>query len=95
MSLMARDQNVHGIVAQILNFPIICHPAHFASLSSRYELASYAQNEHDSLLSAAEMEFFWARYDPDARREGYHLPLLVKDLTGLPPACKFTPSPPR
>lgn len=89
MAIMARDQNVTGIVGQILNFPVICHPKHFASLASKYELASYIQNADDSILSAVHMEFFWACYDPDAGREAYHSPLILEDLAGLPPACEF------
>ncbi|KAH8903278.1 hypothetical protein BR93DRAFT_198320 [Coniochaeta sp. PMI_546] len=96
MAIMARDQNLTGIVGQILNFPVICHPKHFASLASKYELASYIQNADDSILSAIHMEFFWDCYDPDAGREAYHSPLVLEDLAGLPPACEFVQlGPPR
>ncbi|KAB5518200.1 Alpha/Beta hydrolase protein [Coniochaeta sp. 2T2.1] len=96
MALMARDAPIPGIVGQILNFPITCHPRYFASLSKNrgYELASYVQNRDDSLLSAVQMEFFWDCYgtekgdevEGDGEGEGYHSPLLRQDLEGLPPA---------
>ncbi len=93
MALMACDRNLTGITGQILNFPVTCHPKHFASLASRYELASYVQNAGDTLLSAVQMEFFWDCYDPEAGREGYHSPLTIRNLAGLPPACEFPDEP--
>ncbi|KAB5575300.1 alpha/beta hydrolase fold-domain-containing protein [Coniochaeta sp. 2T2.1] len=92
MALMARDASISGIVGQILNFPITCHPRYFASLSETrgYELASYVQNKDDTWLSAMQMEFFWDCYGTEEGEdwEGgkYHSPLLRQDLDGLPPA---------
>lgn len=86
LSMMARDKGVSGIIGQILNFPVTCHPKHQKDLSDKYELGSYIQNHDASVVSATRMELFWDAYDPDANPEPYHSPLLAKSLRGLPPA---------
>jgi len=84
--MMARDKGVGGIIGQICNFPVTCHPKHQAGLADRYELSSYQQNHNASVVSAAKMELFWNVYDPEARPEPYHSPLLAKNLSKMPPA---------
>jgi acetyl esterase/lipase len=86
--MMARDKNVSGIIGQILNFPVTCHPKHMKDVADKYELGSYIQNYDASVVNSMRMELFWDAYDPDANPEPYHSPLLAKSLRGLPTARK-------
>ncbi|KAL6689777.1 esterase [Trichoderma pleuroticola] len=52
-----------GIIAQILTFPITCHPKFFPK--ETYEMGSYQQNSNDSVVTAARMEWFWDMYMPE------------------------------
>ncbi|EXJ56087.1 hypothetical protein A1O7_09018 [Cladophialophora yegresii CBS 114405] len=80
----ARDEKVSGIVGQILNIPVTCHPKLFPS--DRYPVGSYQQNKDASVIDAPKMLWFWDQYLPNAEPEVYASPLLAKDFSGLPPA---------
>ncbi|OAP62321.1 hypothetical protein AYL99_04524 [Fonsecaea erecta] len=80
----ARDEGVSGIIGQILNIPVTCHPNHFPS--DKYEGDSYRQNKDASIIDAPKMMWFWEQYLPDAQPDPYASPLLAKDLKNLPPA---------
>ncbi|OIW23612.1 hypothetical protein CONLIGDRAFT_649638 [Coniochaeta ligniaria NRRL 30616] len=86
VAMMARDKGVSGIIGQMLNFPVTCHPKHMKGLADKYELGSYVQNHDASVVNATRMELFWDAYDAEANPEPYHSPLLAKSLRGLPPA---------
>lgn len=86
VALMARDEGLRGIVAQILSFPVTCHPKVFPKKA--YEMGSYQQNSNDSVVTAARMEWFWDLYVPEPTDNWRYSPLLAQSLKNLPPACK-------
>lgn len=90
LALEARDLGVSGIIAQVLHFPILCHPRFFPK--EKYEFGSYIQNREDPILSAASMESVLDAYIPDATPDHRHSPLLAKSLEGLPPTRKSAQS---
>lgn len=94
LALKAKNEGVTGIIGQCLSFPVTCHPKFFDSVGDKYELGSYIQNHEASVVNTAKMEFFWDVYEPDAKPDPYHSPLLAKDLSGLPPARKLDDYPP-
>jgi hypothetical protein len=55
--LKARDDGIKGIVGQVLNIPVTCHPKIFPQ--DKYEFTSWEQNKDASILSASAMQFFW------------------------------------
>jgi acetyl esterase/lipase len=81
---MTRDERVSGVIGQILNIPVTCHPAFFPK--SKYEYFSYSQNKDASVIDAPKMDWFWDQYMPEPEPEAYASPLIAKDLSGLPPA---------
>lgn len=85
MALKARDENVSGIIGQVLNIPVTCHPRFLPK--DKYELESWEQNKDASPLGAELMSWFWTQYLGDnIAPEQYHSPLLASSLEGLPPA---------
>ena len=90
LSQKARDEGFSGIIGQILNIPVTCHPKNFPS--DKYEYGSYQQNKDASVVDGPKMDWFWDQYLPDAEPEIYASPLLAKDLSGLPPARMFSAS---
>lgn len=81
---MARDQNESGIIGQILNIPVTCHPAFFPR--DKYEYGSFEQNGNASVVDAPKMDWFWEQYMPDLVSDPYAHPLLAESHIGLPPA---------
>jgi acetyl esterase/lipase len=87
----ARDEKVSGVIGQVLNIPVTCHPKHFPT--DKYEYGSYVQNKDASVVDSPKMDWFWDQYaSADKATDAYASPLLAKDLSGLPPACKFCQS---
>ncbi|KAI0403068.1 alpha/beta hydrolase fold-domain-containing protein [Xylaria palmicola] len=85
MAIMARENGVSGIVAQVLHFPSLCHPKFYPR--DRYELGSHIQNAENVVLSAVRFDVFIECYNPDPREPDWrHSPLLAPSLRGLPPA---------
>jgi len=82
---MARDQKEAGIIGQVLNGPVICHPNHFPK-GDKYEYNSWEQNANASILSAKTMLKCWDMYYPSAGADVYASPLLADSLKGLPSA---------
>jgi acetyl esterase/lipase len=87
MALKARDEGLTGVVGQVLNFPVTCHPKFFPH--DKYELASYHQNYNASIVTALRMEWFWDCYLPKPTPHPYHSPLLADSLKGLAPVCTY------
>jgi hypothetical protein len=83
---MARDQNESGIIGQVLNGPVMCHPKYFPA--DKYEYSSWEQNKNASILSKAQMLKCWKVYYPNTGPDVYANPLLVNTVEGLPSACK-------
>ncbi|KAJ9145078.1 Lipase esterase family protein [Pleurostoma richardsiae] len=81
---IARDEGISGIIGQVLNIPVTCHPDHFPL--SKYEYESYEQNAHSPLVTAERMRLFWNNYLPRAEADPRASPLLATSLAGLPPA---------
>ncbi|KAI1109621.1 alpha/beta hydrolase fold-domain-containing protein [Nemania sp. NC0429] len=84
LAIMARDDGVTGIVAQVLHFPGFCHPKFYPT--GEYELGSHVQNAENVVLSAARFDCFINAYVPDPKPDHRHSPLLASSLRGLPPA---------
>lgn len=89
LALKTRDENVSGVVGQVLNIPVTCHPKHFPA--DKYEYGSYQQNKDSSVVDTPKMVWFWEQYLPNAEPEVYASPLLAKDLSKLPPARQWLP----
>lgn len=83
--LEARDRGITGIMAQVLNFPSVCHPKLFPR--DKYEFGSYIQNHDESVLNIRMMESFLDAHVPDVTPNQRHSPLLAESLEGLPPTC--------
>lgn len=86
LALMTRDENVSGVVGQVLNVPVTCHPKHFPA--DKYEHGSYQQNKDAPVVDAPKMDWFWGQYLPKVELEVCASFLLVKDLSKLPLARK-------
>lgn len=57
MALKARNEGVSGIIGQILNTPVTCHPELFPK--DKYEYTSWEQNKDASVLDDYRMTWFW------------------------------------
>ncbi|KAH6891418.1 esterase/lipase/thioesterase [Thelonectria olida] len=84
VALMARDEGISGIVAQVLCFPVTCHPK-FAP-TDKYELGSYRQNYDASIVTSARLEWFLDHYMPEPSDDWRLTCLLAPSLKDLPPA---------
>ena len=84
---MARDEKVSGIIGQILNIPVTCHPDVFPR--DKYEYGSYEQNKDASVVDAPKMNWFWEQYMPRIEPDVYAHPLLAESHAKLPPARKL------
>ncbi|OAP61708.1 hypothetical protein AYL99_03911 [Fonsecaea erecta] len=85
LPIMARDQNEGGIIGQLLNSPVLCHPKYFPR-DKGYEYNSFQQNKNSSILGEQNMLNCWAEYYPNTGPDVYANPLLVDSVKGLPPA---------
>jgi acetyl esterase/lipase len=83
MALMARDNGLTGIVAQVLHFPAVCHPKFYPT--DKYELGSHIQNADNCVLSAEVFEPLLDAYVPNPEPDYRNSPLLAASLKGLPP----------
>jgi hypothetical protein len=54
LNLMTHNEGVPGVVGQVLNIPVTCHPQHFPA--DKYEYASYQQNKDASVVEALKMD---------------------------------------
>jgi hypothetical protein len=81
---MTRNEKVSGVLGQVLNIPVTCHPKHFPS--DKYEYGSYQQNKDSSIVDAPKMDWFWDQYLPEDTAEVYASPLLEDNLKDLPSA---------
>ena len=48
LALRARDEGLTGILGQVMNMPVTCHPHHFPK--DKYEFTSYEQNADAPVL---------------------------------------------
>lgn len=81
-AIEARDQSGPALRLQVLHYP---------ALDVDFATASYRENEHAPVLSAAEMRYFWSQYLPDGPHgaDDRALPLRA-DLHGVAPALITT-----
>ncbi|KAJ3947598.1 hypothetical protein N0V92_013196 [Colletotrichum tropicale] len=86
LAMECRDNNITGIVAQVLHFPIICHPKFFPK--EKYEFGSYIQNEDSPVLGALAMEAYLDAYLPMPTPDHRHSPILAETLKCLPTTRK-------
>jgi len=82
LSILARDRGGPVIDGQILLYPVT---------DGRRNQPSYSERGTGSLLTAADMEWFWTHYAPgDTALNPLASPLLCASLTNLPPAVVAT-----
>ncbi|KAL8392952.1 hypothetical protein RB595_002950 [Gaeumannomyces hyphopodioides] len=85
VAVKARDKGVTGIVGQVLDFPMTCHPKFYPQ--GPLELKSYEQNSEATTISSPLVDLFYDAYVPDSAEEvSYHSPLLAPSLAHMPPA---------
>ncbi|KAK9777149.1 putative Lipase esterase family protein [Seiridium cardinale] len=84
LAQIVRDEGINGIIGQVLNIPVTCHPDHFPR--SEYEYGSYTQNANAPIVNAARMRLYWSYYLPSGAADPRASPLLASSLAGLPPA---------
>ncbi|KAI1208917.1 alpha/beta-hydrolase [Annulohypoxylon truncatum] len=84
LAIMARDDGITGIIAQVLHFPSLCHPKFFPR--EKYEFGSYIQNAFNCVLDILRNEAFLDAYNPNANPDHRHSPLLAASHANLPPA---------
>ncbi|QKX57330.1 uncharacterized protein TRUGW13939_04442 [Talaromyces rugulosus] len=84
LALQFRDLAIPGIVGQILNIPVTCHPACFPS--DKYEYKSYEVNKDSQIVNTERMHWFWNHYLPEITVDPYINPLLAESHHELPPA---------
>jgi acetyl esterase len=85
VTLLARDQDGPEVAHQLLIYPAVATPA-------VHDFPSYEENGEGYFLEAESMAWFYDHYvgsRVNARNE-YLAPLLVDDLSGLPPATVVT-----
>jgi acetyl esterase/lipase len=87
LPIMARDLGNHGIVGQVLNSPVLCHPNFFPK-DKGYEYNSFEQNANSAVLGKENMLGCWAQYYPDPQPDVYANPLLVESVEKLPATCE-------
>jgi hypothetical protein len=85
--LKTRDENVSGVLGQILNIPALCHPKHFPR--DKYEYGSFDQNADKGISDPSWAIFYWDLYLPTDEPEVYANPLLAPNLGTLPPTRKI------
>ncbi|KAL1889084.1 hypothetical protein Sste5346_009149 [Sporothrix stenoceras] len=87
LALIARDENIPGIIGMMLDWPNGCHPMFYQKLRDEqgFELESFVQNHDASVINAYILEFCWDAYVPedDAHPDPYHSPLLADSFKGL------------
>lgn len=74
---------MNGIMGQVLNIPVTCHPKHFPR--SKYSFNSYEQNMHAPIVGGERMHWFWAKYVLGTEAEIGASPLLASSVDDLPP----------
>jgi acetyl esterase/lipase len=87
LALKARDDEIKGIIGQILRSPITCHPKQFPAPTKTVKFTSYKENSDAVIVSADNMFYFWDAYYPEAGRDPLASPLLAESHAGLPQAC--------
>ncbi|KKZ68834.1 hypothetical protein EMCG_00005 [[Emmonsia] crescens] len=84
LALKARDEGVTGILGQVLNMPMICHPDFFPQ--DKYEYKSWDEFKEDVVASSTNALFYWNLYLPEGKPEVYANPILAESHADLPPA---------
>ncbi|KAF5497173.1 AB hydrolase superfamily protein [Colletotrichum siamense] len=82
LAIECRDNGITGVIAQVLHFPIICHPKFFPR--EKYEYGSYIQNNDNPVIGALAMEGALDAYLPKPKPDHRHSPILAKSLKDLP-----------
>lgn len=90
LALDTRDAGISGIVAQVLHFPMTCHPKFFPR--DKYEYGSIIQNQASGVLGVIMMEAFLDAYLQNPVPDHRHSPLLAASLKDLPPTRVSLPS---
>jgi hypothetical protein len=58
--MLARDKGVSGVIPEVLNFPVTCHPKYMkGDLAKKHKLSRCVQNHDASVVNATRMELFW------------------------------------
>lgn len=83
LPIMAQDLGDSGIIGQLLNSPVLCHPNFFPK-DKGYEYNSFEQNADSAVLGKENMMGCWLQYFPDPKPDVYANPLLVESVKNLP-----------
>lgn len=57
LAQMARDNGITGVIGQVLNIPVTCHPRHFPK--DRFEYTSWQQNKNAPIIDEYRMKWLW------------------------------------
>jgi len=88
--LRSRSEGTPGILGQILNIPVTCHPKCFPV--SKYPYLSYTQNVNSPIVDSWKMGWFWSQYlsvrEAESASDPIVSPLLANEetLKRSPPA---------
>jgi len=84
IALRARDEGLGGIIGQVLNIPVTCHPKLFPV--EKYEYNSYVQNKDAPVVDEKKLLRLWDQYLPHIEPNIYASPLLSSSFSNLPSA---------
>lgn len=59
LAIRARNEGMNGIVGQVLNIPVTCHPKLFPQ--EQYPYSSWEENKDAPIVDATRMQWFWGR----------------------------------
>ena len=88
LAQVARDEGDSGIIGQVLNGPVTCHPKYFPK--EKFEYTSWEQNKDASILPVTAMMKCWNSYLPNAEPTPRASPLLAESFLNLPPARTYS-----
>lgn len=63
MAIKSRDEGLSGIIGQILNIPVTCHPQFFPK--TKYAYTSYEENKGAPIVDSKQMYWFWGMRIPN------------------------------
>lgn len=59
MAQRARDEGLQGVIGQVLNIPVTCHPELFPKDKHKY--TSFQENFNAPIIDVPKMTWFWSK----------------------------------
>jgi acetyl esterase/lipase len=59
MAQRARDEGLQGVIGQVLNIPVTCHPELFPK--DKYKYTSFQENFNAPIIDGPKMTWFWSK----------------------------------